>query len=187
MKVKFKLFLILLLSLLFILLGIVLSFFILRMAYPIKYKEEVLKYSKEYDLDPFLVFSVIKVESDFDSNAKSSKGAKGLMQIIDSTSYYIANNLGVNGFNIFNPDTNIMFGCYYLRYLVDKFNDVSTALCAYNAGEGNVKNWLKDNSYSNNGITINNIPYKETREYLIKVNKNFKIYKKIYGDFVDKS
>jgi soluble lytic murein transglycosylase len=146
-----------------------------------------LLYSREYDLDPYLVFSVIKVESNFSLCAKSNKGALGLMQILPATAEYIADKLNIEDYDLFDSKINIKFGCYYLRYLLDKFNCADLVLCAYNAGEGNVNKWLNDKRYSNDKVSLVYIPFYETREYVKLVNKNFKIYKKIYADFVDKS
>lgn len=160
---------------------------LLKRRYPVYFKEDVVNSSKEFNLNPKLVFSVIRAESGFNANALSDKGAKGLMQIIDSTAEFIANKLNVDEYNLYDPKTNIRFGCYYIRYLFDKFEITDTVLCAYNAGEGNVARWLKDERYSKNNLSLDIIPFKETREYVKKVNKNFKIYEKIYADFVDKS
>ena len=155
--------------------------------YPIKYEETVAKYSKEYHLDYYLVMSVIKTESSFRASAVSEKGAKGLMQITDSTSKYIAKELKESDYEIFSIDTNIRFGCYYLRYLIDKFKVEKTALSAYNAGEGNVLSWLKNNKYSLDGKSLNTIPFKETEEYIKKVYKSYDKYRKLYGNIVDKT
>ena len=156
------------------------------MFYPVKYKDYVLEYSNEFDIDSKMVFATIKVESGFNKNAVSSAGAKGLMQITDSTCDFIAEKLQVYNYDIFNEQTNIRFGCYYLRYLIDKFEDWTVVLCAYNAGEGKVSNWLNTAEYSDNGKTLTKIPYKETEEYVKKINKSFEKYKNLYGKFLDK-
>ena len=173
------------LSLLFL---VMLTFnFGVKKIYPLKYREDVLICSKEYALDPYIVFSVIKVESNFNINAKSKKGALGLMQILPSTAEYIAEKMNIEEYDLFDSKINIKFGCFYLRYLLDKFKSTDLALCAYNAGEGNVNKWLNDKRYSDDKQSLSYIPFNETREYVKLVNKNFKIYKKIYADFVDKS
>ncbi len=155
--------------------------------YPVKYKDYVLEYSKEFNLDSKLVFSTIKVESSFNKKAVSNKGAKGLMQITDSTGEFIAVKLQESNYDLFNEQTNIKFGCYYLRYLFNKFEDLTVVLCAYNAGEGNVNKWLSIKEYSVDGKTLVKIPYKETEEYVNKINKSFEKYKNLYGKFLDKS
>ena len=161
-------------------------YFYLLKNYPFKYREEIVYYSELYGLDKALVFSVIKVESDFVETAVSNKGAMGLMQITLSTANYIASLKGDKSFDMLNGKQNIEYGCYYLRYLYNKFPDAKTMLCAYNAGEGRVKAWLNDKKYSMSGITIDYIEYAETREYVKKIEKTFKIYKKLYGNLLDK-
>ncbi len=155
--------------------------------YPLKYEETVEKYSKEYNLDFYLVMALIKTESRFRASAVSEKGAKGLMQITDNTAKYIAKELNEKDFEIFSIDTNIRFGCYYLRYLYNKFEMERTVLSAYNAGEGNVLTWLKNREYSLDGKNLTAIPFKETEEYVKKVYKSYNKYKKLYGNIVDKT
>ena len=147
--------------------------------YPLKYKNQINKYALQYNLSSALVASVINTESSFDKNATSIKGACGLMQIMPTTGQYIAENLGqtFNIDNLYNPDTNIQYGCYYLNYLFDKFKDQRVVLASYNAGEGVVSNWLKDSRYSQDGVTLQHIPYQQTRQYVDKVNQNINIYK----------
>ena len=157
-----------------------------KVVYPLSYEREVLIYSDTFSLDPFLVFSVIKIESGFDENALSNKGAKGLMQIIEPTAKFIAEALDVKNYDLYDADTNIRFGCYYLRYLLDRFEIQNTALCAYNAGEGNVNDWLSENSLSKDGKNLDYIPFKETREYIKKFEKTLSKYKKLYGKLLDK-
>ena len=154
--------------------------------YPVRYKEEVFEYADYYGLERALVFSVIKVESGFNEDAKSHAGAVGLMQITEDTGAYIANKLGVENYNLTDVKTNINFGCYYIKYLFLRFKDMNTALIAYNAGEGNVSLWLMNNEYSDDKITLKSIPFNETRDYIKKINENFSKYKKLYGNILDK-
>lgn len=173
--------------LLVVALGIIAFLYIERkILYPLKYKEEVLYYSNEFSLSPYLVFATIKVESSFSPTAKSSKGASGLMQITDKTARYIAVMLGEDSFDLFDPETNIRYGCRYLRYLLDKFNDDVAAICAYNAGEGNVLTWLKNNEYSTDGKTLSVIPFSETNSYLKKIYQSLEKYRKLYENILDK-
>ena len=165
---------------------IVFDFIERKVLYPLKYTEEILYYSKEYSLSPFLVFSVINTESSFKVDAESTKGAKGLMQLTDKTAGYIADMLNENSFDIFDKDTNIKFGCFYLRYLLNKFKNERTALIAYNAGEGNVVNWLKNPSYSIDGKSLLVIPFKETNSYVKKIYHSLEKYRKLYRNILDK-
>lgn len=146
--------------------------------YPIKYKDEILKASNDYNLDPALICAVINAESSFNKNAKSRSGAVGLMQILPSTAEWVAAKLNFeySPKMLYEPNVNINFGCYYLSYLLDKFAIEATAICAYNAGEGIVRAWLLDEKCSSNGKALNYIPYNETRYYLNKVLNNKKIY-----------
>ena len=147
--------------------------------YPLKYNKEIIAYSIENDLEPTLVASLINTESSFKKDAKSSTGAIGLMQIMPKTGEFIANMLNeeFKEENLYNPKTNIKYGCRYLRYLKDKFSDEKTMLVAYNAGEGSVNLWLKNNNYSDDGIKLNNLPYKTTNEYVEKIIFGQKYYK----------
>ena len=154
--------------------------------YPLRHVEIIFKYASIYQLSPILVVSLINTESSFDRLAESEKGAKGLMQITDSTAEYIAGKLKKDEYNIFDESTNIMFGCYYLRYLLDKFKVEETALCAYNAGETKVREWLGNKEYSLDNERLSIIPYKETKNYIERIYKNKAKYKKLYKNILDK-
>ncbi len=160
---------------------------IYKRIYPLLFKEEIISVSKEFELDALVVFSVVKIESDFNSFAVSNKNAKGLMQLTDSTAKFMADNLKIKQYDLFNEMDNLRLGCAYLRYLSDKFNDIEIVVCAYNAGEGNVKNWLKNQNYSVDGKALNEIPFEETKNYLQKFKKTFLKYDKLYRNILDKS
>ena len=157
-----------------------------KVFYPLKFKEEIVRYSNKYSLDTALVFSVVKCESSFNEKAVSDKGALGLMQITKSTANYIAQKLKVNDYDLFNVETNLDFGCYYLSYLYNRFSDTDTVIVAYNAGEGKVSSWLKNPKYSIDGVNLIKIPYSETLSYLKQIKKTLSKYKKLYGNIVDK-
>ena len=159
---------------------------LIKKRYPLGYKEYVFCYADEYGLERGLVFSVIKTESDFNKDAVSNKGAIGLMQIKVQTAEYIASKLGVKEFDLYSAQTNVQFGCYYLRYLIDRFKNVETALVAYNAGEGRVSEWLKNEEYSSDKTTLKVVPYSESKNYLRKIKKSFAKYEKLYGKILDK-
>lgn len=154
--------------------------------YPLKYKEEIFEFADYYDLDRALVFSIVKVESYFDKNAVSKAGAKGLMQLTDETASFIAKNKGLTNYDLFDVKTNLDFGCYYVKYLSQKFLSVDTMLCAYNAGEGRVSEWLINTEYSSDKITLFYVPFNETREYVQKINESLTKYRKLYGKLLDK-
>lgn len=157
-----------------------------KFVFPIRYYDYVVKNAHKNNVDPFLIFSIIKAESKFNSNAISRSGAKGLMQIMDKTGHWGANELGVESFEsdrLFDPQLNIEIGCWYVGKLQNQYEgDIATLLAAYNAGTGNVYKWKNNKQYSLDGITIDYIPFEETRKYIKKVQTNFKIYKYLYGN-----
>jgi len=165
--------------------GFIMSFFYtVKRIYPLKYSEYIGKYSSEFELSSTLVSSLINIESSFNKMAESNAGAKGLMQLRDSTAKEIANKLNIDNYTeseIFNEEINIRFGCFYLRYLLDYYkNNLDLALCAYNAGMGTVNSWIKNAENFEKGI-LKKIPYKETENYLIKIKNGKKIYEYLYG------
>ena len=146
--------------------------------YPVKYEEIIKKNSDENGITSALVASIINVESGYDKNSISNKGAIGLMQILPETAQWIAEKKGeeYSYEKLFEEEINISYGCYYISYLIRYFGDQDLAICAYNAGMGNVTKWLKDESLSKDGKLID-IPFPETKNYLQKVQKNIKNYK----------
>ncbi len=157
---------------------------ITRIFYPVKYMNHIKKYAAEYAVDPYLIMSIIKSESNFKPDAVSHKQASGLMQIIKPTAQWIADRLNLTDFEyeqITDPALNIKMGCYYMSYLLNLYDgNEKNALAAYNAGEGNVSRWLADDAYSKDGVTLLQIPYPETRQYITKVMNNQKIYRLLY-------
>lgn len=152
--------------------------------FPFKHEEAILKYCTEYDLDPYLVLSVMKAESKFDSEAQSHKGAKGLMQITDSTGEWIAEQMGLDDFeleDLYNEETSIRMACWYLDNLRDEFEIQDNFVAAYNAGRGNVNKWLGNSEYSEDGVHLTYIPFKETKKYVDRVNSYYKIYTALYS------
>ena len=153
-----------------------------KAVYPLKYSDYVKKYAENYKIDKYLVYSIIKAESEFKFNARSEKGAVGLMQIMPSTGKEIAQKLGIENFSeevLLNPEININIGCYYLSYLLNKYDgNIKTAVAAYNAGYGNVDNWLAVEQID--FLSGQEIPFGETKKYLLKVEKNLDNYFNIY-------
>lgn len=152
--------------------------------HPLKFETEIIACANQYDLPAELIASVINVESSFKENSRSNKDAIGLMQLKLTTANYM-NELNsqeeISEEDLFSPSTNINLGCQYLRYLIDKFGQVDTALASYNAGETRVRTWLNSGIYSLDGKTLMYIPYEETRNYVEKINKNLKYYSKIFN------
>lgn len=154
--------------------------------YPLDYKEYIYQYSNENSIDPFLVASIINVESRYRKEAISPKDARGLMQIAEQTGQWASEELKLKDYtkeSLFDPKTNIKIGTWYLNKLEKEFSsNQDLILAAYNGGSGNVNKWLKDKEYSKDGESLDKIPFKETENYLKKVKNNYKIYKKIYKD-----
>ncbi len=169
-------------SLYVIILLLTLSFISITFSYPIKYQSYINKASVEFNIPTNLIYSLINVESSFKPTAQSNAGAIGLTQLMPTTAQYICtkNNIDYSSINLYNPQHNIYIGCMYLRYLLNRFNNIYTALSAYNAGETNVRNWLSNPNYSNNKITLKYIPFNETRNYIKKIKFNQKIYINLY-------
>lgn len=154
-----------------------------RAAYPVKYEEYVTKYAAEYDLQPSLIYAIIRTESRFDPNAESAAGAKGLMQLMEVTYDWTQSQFSGEPEpieRIFDPEVNIRCGCKYLQYCFSKFEDTQAAIAAYNAGVGRVSGWLSDSRYSDDGITLKAIPIEETRNYVEYVLEAQAIYQRLY-------
>lgn len=149
--------------------------------YPLKYENEIKRYSVEFNIEPEIIASIINTESSFNENAVSSKGAVGLMQVMPSTAEWVSQKLGIKDFSSEDlkiVSVNIRIGTWYYKYLFDKFGSKDVALACYNAGEGVVKSWLNNPTYSIDKVSLISIPYKETASYVKKVNKNIKYYSK---------
>ena len=157
-----------------------------RIFYPKSYEEFVSIYSDEYGVDKNLVFAVIKAESDFQEDAVSHKDALGLMQIMKETAEDVARKYNIEiDFNnsereILNVQNNIKIGTKYLAVLLEKYKSIEVAVAAYNAGIGTVDNWIEKGIIKSDGSDIENIPYKETNNYVRKILRNYKIYQDLY-------
>ncbi len=152
--------------------------------YPQKYKEIVYKYAKEYEVDPLLIYAIMKTESKYDPHAISRSGAKGLMQIMDKTGAWGAEQIAIRNYShevLFKPHVNIQIGCWYMSKLIRQYDDnVDLALAAYNAGTGNIAKWRRNPEYSQDGKSLDVIPFKETSLYVKRVNLHYKFYKFLY-------
>lgn len=147
-----------------------------KFEYPLYMSECVLPSAERYGVDPYLVYSVIKAESKFNAEAVSSKGAQGLMQITPQTAEWAMEKMGIEG-DIFEPAINISVGSWYLAKLMEDHNgNLTAALAAYNAGSTNVNEW-KDES---GNITLKDIEFQETYDYVYKTLEYYQNYKKLY-------
>lgn len=151
--------------------------------YPDEYSGYVIAYGDEYGVPSSLVFAVIHCESRFRYDAVSKAGACGLMQLTEATFQELSIRLQLpDDSDIFEPRINILCGTYYLRYLFERYGNWETALAAYNAGLGNVDEWLNDPAYSVDGTTLIEIPFRETKTHVKKVLTAWEIYKKLYKE-----
>jgi len=157
-------------------------FWFMKYLYPLKYESSIITYSNEYDVDPYLVSAIIKVESGFSPNVVSNKGAVGLMQIMPDTAKWAAEKMDITNFttdSLSNPDLNIKIGTWYLSNLLNEFEgNTILALAAYNGGRGNVRAWIRSGQLEGN--IEENIPFPETKAFVIKVKKAHKWYRKLY-------
>ncbi len=153
-----------------------------KILYKKEYSEYVSKYSKEYKVDENLIYAVIKAESNFNKSAKSNKGAIGVMQIMKETAKDIAKkiNMQIEESNIedklLEADTNINLGTKYISILIEKYGNIEVAIAAYNAGIGTIDNWIKRGIIKADGSDIENVPYKETNNYVRKIIRDYKVY-----------
>ena len=160
---------------------------ILKSIYPTKYSEYVEKYSQQNGLDKYLVYATIKAESNFNPDVTSASDARGLMQLMEETAVERSNiieNNSIEAYDLYDPETNIKLGTSYLSYLLNLYDgNVVLAITAYNAGLGNVEQWIKDGIIKSDGSDIENIPYKETSNYVRKILKNYQMYLTIYNGY----
>ncbi|MDR2666404.1 MAG: lytic transglycosylase domain-containing protein [Endomicrobium sp.] len=147
------------------------------------YESYIAKYSDYFGVDSLLVKVVMKKESNLSCNVVSNKGAVGLMQIMPKTALEIAKQLDIMNYSdskLKEIEINIMFGTYYLRRLLNNYNDnLILALSAYNAGLGNVESWYSKNRMLAERIC--EIPFKETRNYVRSIIFTYKLYKFLYA------
>ena len=153
-----------------------------RNRYCREYSDYVTKYSEEYVVPEYVVYAVIKTESDFESNAVSSAGAIGLMQIMPNTFATLVSQTkeGYAEGMLYDPQTNIKYGVYYIAQLFAKYGNWDTTFAAYNAGPGSVDQWLADPQYTDENGRLKSIPYEETEAYVKKVNTAIDAYKRLY-------
>ena len=147
-----------------------------RARYPLRYEGIVKAHARNYDLPPTLLAAVIYAESKFDADARSGAGAVGLMQLLPETAEGIALRTGGDRFvvsDLLDPEVNVRYGSWYLRSLLDRYDDVRIALAAYHAGQGNVDRWRE------RGVAIQ---FPETRDYVDRVLDAERVYADTYAD-----
>ena len=152
---------------------------------PLRHEDIIRQQARAKHLDPALVAAVIYAETKFRAR-RSPAGAEGLMQITPDTARFIAHRSGGTSFresDLSDPQINIQYGTYYLRYLLDRYGGNETlALAAYNGGEGNVDSWLVKASKRAQQFTTDDIPFPETRAYVGRVEQARTDYRSTYAD-----
>jgi soluble lytic murein transglycosylase len=146
-----------------------------RLRYPLSYETIVRGHAENYRLEPELLAAVIYQESKFDAEARSNAGAVGLMQLQPDTARGIALRTGGSAFrleDLTNPEINVRYGSWYLRHLLDKYDDEELALAAFNAGQGNVDSWRREGK---------GIAFAETRHYVDRVRELKEVYRDAYA------
>jgi peptidoglycan lytic transglycosylase len=152
--------------------------------FPRPYWTDLKRYSNQNELDPFLVASLIRQESEFNAAAVSHKNAVGLMQLLPGTGKKVAKEEKLRHFNanqLFTPGVNLQLGTRYFRTMVDKFGSFEYALAAYNAGSDRVEDWLSAGNYRDPQEFVESIPFTETREYVQAILRNASVYRQLYG------
>jgi soluble lytic murein transglycosylase len=152
--------------------------------FPRPYWADLKRYSTQNELDPFLVASLIRQESEFNAGAVSHKNAVGLMQLLPGTGKKVAKEEKLRHFSanqLFTPGVNLQLGTRYFRTMVDKFGSFEYALAAYNAGSDRVEDWLSAGNYRDPQEFVESIPFTETREYVQAILRNASVYRQLYG------
>jgi len=154
-----------------------------RILFPKPWWETIKTESAKNNLDPYLVASLIRQESEFDPSVVSYANAYGLMQLLPSTGKTLAREEGISHFETFqllDPEMNIRLGTRYLRQMLDKFGGVQEyALAAYNAGDGRVVDWQSAGPYNGIDEFVESIPFTQTREYVEAISRNEETYRAI--------
>ena len=151
---------------------------VMNTAYPRKYDEYVTYYAGKYQIDPYILYSIIRTESNFNPQAESNVGARGLMQITEITFDWIKTKI--------SPDEPLTFADLSARGVHIRFgsrcdDDLATAAAAYHSGLGTVDTLLADSQYSQDGKVLDAFPYPQMRRYVQKVTDAYAQYSEIYG------
>lgn len=156
-----------------------------RLAYPIPFRAQVERAVEETGLDPFLIVAMMRVESRFNPQAESRKGARGLMQVMPETGAWVAMQMGMPRFHpdlLFDPEVNVLIGAWYFAHLQSRFGGQPIpALAAYNGGQGNVRRWLDSSLWDGTVDHVDRIPFAETRAYVQKVMTTYSRYRWAYA------
>ena len=165
-----------------LLIFIVASSFVITF-FSIEHYDHLQEAAQKYEVNVFLLAAIARVESNFDENAASNKGAIGVMQVLPSTAFWMSEiyDLPYQEESLYEAGYNIDMGTRYFSYLLEQYSGERVkALAAYNAGNSNVNRWLREGIWDGTEKDIDNIPYKETRRYIKKVEFFYKAYLFLY-------
>ncbi|MDR3425915.1 transglycosylase SLT domain-containing protein [Silvimonas sp.] len=158
----------------------------LVMRFPTPYREQIEREARAQNLDPAWVYGLIRQESRFVADIRSGAGASGLMQLMPSTAQWVGKKNGQKKLDISSltdPDTNVAYGAFYLRYILDRLGGQAIlATAGYNAGPGRAKAWQDDTRQLDPIVYIETIPFEETRDYVKKVMANAQLYGASFGE-----
>ncbi|MFC0216196.1 lytic transglycosylase domain-containing protein [Paenibacillus chartarius] len=162
------------------------STFVAKKLYPIYYQQEIRDSAANYELDPFLIAAIIRVESNYKTGQQSKKGAIGMMQIMPDTAQWIVEAGGHPKHTLdelHDVGVNINLGSWYVSWLLKHYDgSLLYATAAYNAGQGNVDKWKDAGTWDGTLENIKDIPFGETRHYVQRVLYYWKKYHKLYAD-----
>lgn len=173
---------ILLIGLAVLILFVYMPYSVKQNTYQLEYIDEVERYSAEFDVDKALIYSVIKVESDFHHDAVSDAGAIGLMQIIEDSFDWVKKKLGCDElvFNdMFTPEHSIRFGSYMIDYLYEKYGSIELTAAAYHCGMTTVDNWIEQGIIDPENVDINKIEGSKTQYYVRKILRAYEKYSEL--------
>ena len=156
-----------------------------KYVYPVGYSDMVETASMETGIDKYLIYAVIRTESNFNAEAESEVGARGLMQLMedafDWVKFRMEDDRSVTYDDMYDPGYNIEYGSFLLKLLYEEYGDERTALAAYHSGRGSVNGWLEDKNYSSDGKTLDKIPSDTTEHYVKKVMTAYEGYTNLYN------
>ncbi|MDR2514399.1 MAG: lytic transglycosylase domain-containing protein [Christensenellaceae bacterium] len=160
-----------------------------KIVFPLRFEEEIRAAAGEFSVHPCLLAGLIYCESSFRPEIESAAGALGLTQIMPKTGEWLAEKIEIRDYEpsmLLDPAVNVRMGAWYLGYLLGRYGGrPREALTAYIAGQGQVDAWLEDKNLSKDGLSLDEIPGKDVKEYAEKVLRAYAQYLEIYGDVLD--
>lgn len=159
-------------------------------SYPVKFQFDLVKQAKKHKIDPRFLLAIMKQESSFRASAKSPAGARGLLQLVFDTAIKYKDEAGYPNLkpdDLYSSSTNIAIGSVYVSKLKDEFDGMYEAIASsYNAGEDNTARWLARTSPKDPGIFASEVGFAETKNYVFKVMNNYRMYRTLYDENLNK-